>query len=1438
MEIRKNTTAGVLFWTPAPARTSSTSSVISEDMWEDEDGEQEEKKDDFFSQMDDNGIIGLSEALENVELGETWGDTNAECNPACYPRPLTPEEADPSGSERDAPPEEHNYNLSLNLSFNEAPQEDIQILSSCDGMMRSLKAQTDGEEVRQRKEEQKIKCLYERDKYLDMTEEEKYGEKGGKNNDSKRKKDKQTTTLRKLGSMKGLAGSSINKEEIERIRSAPPCGAPQPVIEPAKVSSHHCLVSQPASAVRASTFPHLLNSTAEEVTAAPGTEAESFPEMGFIESLPQSHSSHISLKSSPRPQKFEKQEQEGLQTADVLPEQLMVKSYREAYNGPLKGSVKTDSHHEQPSHSQRKIRQPSPEAKHSRIHSLSAVRADSLKSRQSPDRELGTPRARTKAAEANESRNGSLSYRTPDFSKVEPRVRFPKGCYKPPKSRRSSKRESLSPEPPIVFKSPADIVKEVLLNTTDGSPAPSDSNRPPMSSPNSTVPQEFRCRQQATTLLEQLQEDYNRLLTKYAEAENTIDRLRLEAKVNLFSERPKPSHLVQSAQCHNASKFITLDFLQAQRAVINSASLHPNEHNAQQSLQEGQQLAKILYNQADKFLQQLKTFEDLLKTEKLKPFAQMKGLLQLGEGLSSLERGYLSARDEHKLLQQQGAEISHFDPERELEGLIYQCGLHMDELKEQVEQARQEQPTCEASPSPPPQPTPSSALSEGGETLSHPQSPPVALLVDPGRAAEVELSSAGEERVEEEAETDDEKSQNSLYLKPLNHKNRRVEQDFATLMDHYQSSKELPKNVDHSLREGALLSAALGTGTQPGETERQGQGSGNMEVQKSLPQRKAESDHQPSVDNSKQRTSRYSPPSRRASSQSTLLPVHPPSSHRRLEMGKFHSSSLSSLGEITASERRNFKLQTGSRRVLSQDGIISPETDSGFVGSESSHLTPATVPSPLHQRASQSVSVHQEGHTGRCQIGPVSAPSPASSPSSSCKATGTRGASQLSPDQPNRSRQRQRRRTFSYSPQRWVSHTEQTRADSGTSEFGLESDSTYTVSEDGQSDQYAGTINSLHSSHPSSSTTAAYHHGDYLRALGYRQVANRNDAVQTLQSEVIRLKERLESCLRKKKPINSMRAAPSAQVNYTHHYTSTPRIRPGERCQSEVSRGRRERRTVDEVEEDSTLRRTARERSPRADRQNPPRDILTGSELEPPTPQSQPQVSRCTQTSTAAPDSCCSHTNPVHIKRTSSRQHPVVSLQVSETADEPDSRSRQAPLCLECSACHRGRSERPVGGNREPTHSSSCCHHCCLCGHPEAYRATKPDCRRKSASPTHTSCQPAKSPDRAVKSRYAAAPPALLQCMPVFPPPLLMYSPPLYVSRSNSTGTLSEVRGQGEVSRRMRRSLSTDKQCFVDNSLDRAIRAARHMKHTSRHMARSLATGLQYQELLTQSCTY
>ncbi|XP_059201510.1 uncharacterized protein LOC131981296 [Centropristis striata] len=199
----------------------------------------------------------------------------------------------------------------------------------------------------------------------------------------------------------------------------------------------------------------------------------------------------------------------------------------------------------------------------------------------------------------------------------------------------------------------------------NGSPASSDSYRPPT---NSTSEQEFRCRQ--------LLEDYSRPLIKYAEAENTIDRLRLEAKVNLFSDPPQPGLLVQSGPNRDASKILMLNFPQAQRAEITSASPQRSPSSPRSpDRQMDQQLEQILYSQTDKFLQQLQTFQDLLKSKRLKPFEQMKGLSQLDEGLDSLARGYLLAKDQHK----------HFDPERDLEGLIFQCGLRMEELKEQVE---------------------------------------------------------------------------------------------------------------------------------------------------------------------------------------------------------------------------------------------------------------------------------------------------------------------------------------------------------------------------------------------------------------------------------------------------------------------------------------------------------------------------------------------------------------------------------------------------------------------------------------------------------------------------------------------------------------------------------------------------------------------------------
>lgn len=146
-----------------------------------------------------------------------------------------------------------------------------------------------------------------------------------------------------------------------------------------------------------------------------------------------------------------------------------------------------------------------------------------------------------------------------------------------------------------------------------------------------------------------------------------------------------------------------------------------------------------------------------------------------------------------------------------------------------------------------------------------------------------------------------------------------------------------------------------------------------------------------------------------------------------------------------------------------QDRIVSPGTDSGFVGSESSRLTPAAAPSPLHQRATERwerptlilfsapprysfmqflillcglcLSVPEPGK------GVVPSPFTGLSQSNSHRTAEDSGVFQLSHDNARSSRQVQRTHSVSRSRQRWVSLVNRSRADSGTSEFGLQSDS-------------------------------------------------------------------------------------------------------------------------------------------------------------------------------------------------------------------------------------------------------------------------------------------------------------------------------------------------------------------------------------------------------------
>ncbi|XP_013991974.1 death domain-associated protein 6-like [Salmo salar] len=160
METRgRSTRAGVLFWTPAPQHPSPSTSIDSDVDWWDEDEEEggdrkEEEEEDFHSQMDENGIIGLENALQNVGLGkeeeegEEEGVENGEDDLPWYSGALDPEgpregflSSTRAGGigldqrlEQVDPLEELSYNLSdlqnsEPLSQSEPPGEDTHTLS-------------------------------------------------------------------------------------------------------------------------------------------------------------------------------------------------------------------------------------------------------------------------------------------------------------------------------------------------------------------------------------------------------------------------------------------------------------------------------------------------------------------------------------------------------------------------------------------------------------------------------------------------------------------------------------------------------------------------------------------------------------------------------------------------------------------------------------------------------------------------------------------------------------------------------------------------------------------------------------------------------------------------------------------------------------------------------------------------------------------------------------------------------------------------------------------------------------------------------------------------------------------------------------------------------------------------------------------------------------
>ncbi|XP_074148985.1 microtubule organization protein AKNA isoform X2 [Sminthopsis crassicaudata] len=780
------------------------------------------------------------------------------------------------------------------------------------------------------------------------------------------------------------------------------------------------------------------------------------------------------------------------------------------------------------------------------------------------------------SSEVSRYGRGQLNYPLPDFSKVEPKVRFPKDeeSYRPPKGRSPSKLLQGSTRP-LVFKSPAEIVREVLLSSGDSSSQKTSLHSYPVAK----VPKEFKTPQQATELVRQLQEDYHKLLTKYAEAENTIDQLRLGAKVNLYSDPPKPSHSVHMGTLPHGTKVMSFTIPQARMAEWQSTThtgsqdLLDSELSATQgdlipspaasnpgpltdgtgtSMLEpsvGDRLTQTLANEVVKFLAQVESFEGLVQEGTLVPQDQLKGLWRLKEEQDALEKAFLWARGEHRRMQQlQTSEVSpgEFDPNREVEGEIFRLGMRLEELMDEIDDLRPEELSLRTPPgekyrdsstaspvsdAPTPSPAPLAQAPMPTVRTPYPETP----TLQNGHAF---LCGVHSEVSPASSELEDE---GPGLPQPLQYKQLQMEQDFQSLItrcsfpscplprklsflkggkkkrkgkDRYHSIKSLPdaiklegdqeeKDFTHEV-DGSIAKNPSAFEPSSRRTEKE-QGKHPNLLEESMEQRQStQLELRPSA-----RSDRHlggllqSPIAQPPASTPKLTP--PASEQKQLSS---HPSSITSLagsglsGSLPLQKAFHSASAPQLVRNFDEHRIVSPETDSGFVGSETSRVSPLTQ-TPEHRLSHTSMSFGTSDSRRLPQSSTACLPPAPSSPHPGRDQLVARVSSGLSTseDQAQRSGP-----TPTSPPKKW------TRSFHHKSGPGTKMDDLDGEDHDGAHSQYShgrerGQSPDLTPSEEAHQEKAQ----DPLRNLISREV--RDQAIRALQQEVTRLRERIEASL-------------------------------------------------------------------------------------------------------------------------------------------------------------------------------------------------------------------------------------------------------------------------------------------------------------------------------------
>ncbi|KAI7809515.1 uncharacterized protein LOC130555017 isoform X2 [Triplophysa rosa] len=299
--------------------------------------------------------------------------------------------------------------------------------------------------------------------------------------------------------------------------------------------------------------------------------------------------------------------------------------------------------------------------------------------------------SRTRSFSEMKYGQGQVHYPLPDFSKVAPKVKIPKGngTVKPISHSQSPALARVQSSPVILGKNTSSATADVISRVLEDSHVV------------------FSDKEEQSGLAHQLQAEYDRLLAKYTDTENLIGQ-----QIHASSEPSVSISWSETTTNNDNITKLTAKTPQAPTAgsgeeqcclVQNSLPVQTEP----QTLTDGERLTSDLREIISSFVQKVDEFKTCVNTMSMNVQEQQMMLKSMMEAQDQLERNYLTKREEHRALEMQNymglaRNTGEFDPDREVEGQIFRIGMHLEDIKEQIDRN-----VCHLFNPPPSSPTPS-----------------------------------------------------------------------------------------------------------------------------------------------------------------------------------------------------------------------------------------------------------------------------------------------------------------------------------------------------------------------------------------------------------------------------------------------------------------------------------------------------------------------------------------------------------------------------------------------------------------------------------------------------------------------------------------------------------------------------------------------------------